>query len=68
MKQYTITQHPFKITFEIDDQWLSRFGSGFSDTEIQATVDNLEKEFRQIAVIMHAAAAQQEANETMNEL
>ena len=64
MKQYTITQHPFKATLEFDDQWLARFGIG--ETEMQETADGIAEQLKQIAVALHALAAQQEASEKMN--
>lgn len=64
MKQYTITQHPFKATLEFDDQWLARFGIG--ETEMQEIADGMDRQLKKIAVTLHALAAQQEASENMN--
>lgn len=64
MKQYTITQHPFKATLEFDDQWLARFGIG--ETEMQEIADGMDKQLKNIAVTLHALAAQQDASEKMN--
>lgn len=64
MKQYTITQHPFKATLEFDDQWLARFGIG--ETEMQEIADGMDKQLKEIAVTLHALAAQQDASEKMN--
>lgn len=64
MKQYTITQHPFKATLEFDDQWLARFGIG--ETEMQEIADGMDKQLKEIAVTLHALAAQQDASENMN--
>lgn len=64
MKQYTITQHPFKATLEFDDQWLARFGIG--ETEMQEIADSMDGQLKKIAVTLHALAAQQDASEKMN--
>ncbi|MBO5029824.1 MAG: hypothetical protein J6C59_09485 [Muribaculaceae bacterium] len=65
MKQYTITQHPFKITFEIDDEWLNRY-TEITEADMQEMADNCDKEYKKIAVALHALAAQQDASEKMN--
>lgn len=65
MKQYTITQHPFKATLEFDDQWFARFGIG--ETEMQEIADSMDGQLKSVAVGLHALAAQQEASEKMNE-
>lgn len=64
MKQYTITQHPFKITIEFDDQWLVRLGIG--EPEMQEITDGIGQQLKKIAVALHALAAQQDASENMN--
>lgn len=65
MKQYTITQHPFKATLEFDDQWLTRFGIG--ETEMQEIADSMDGQLKNIAVTLHALAAQQDASKVMND-
>lgn len=65
MKQYTTTQHPFKATLEFDDQWLARFGIG--ETEMQEIADGMDKQLKNIAVTLHALAAQQDASKVMND-
>lgn len=64
MKQYTITQYPFKATLELDDEFLSRLGMG--EPEMQEIADGLDDLLKKIAVILHALAAQQDASENMN--
>lgn len=64
MKHHTITQHPFKITIEFDDQWLSRLGMG--EPEMQEIADGLDDVLKKRAVTLHALAAQQDASENMN--
>lgn len=60
MKQYTITQHPFKATLEFDDQWLVRFDIG--EPEMQEIADGLDDVLKKRAVTLHALAAQQDAS------
>lgn len=64
MKQYTITQHPFKLIIEFDDQWLVRFDIG--EPEMQEIADGLDDVLKKRAVTLHALAAQQDASENMN--
>lgn len=65
MKQYTITQHPFKLTIEFDDQWLVRFDIG--EPEMQEITDDIGQQLKKIAVALHAFAAQQDASRAMQE-
>lgn len=65
MKQYTITQHPFKLTIEFDDQWLVRFNIG--EPEMQEMADGIAGQMKKIAVTLHALAAQQDASRAMQE-
>lgn len=64
MKQYTITQHPFKLIIEFDDQWLVRFDIG--EPEMQEIADGLDDVLKKRAVTLHALAAWQDASENMN--
>ena len=63
MKKYEITQHPFKITIEFDDEWLAPLGIG--EPEMQEIVDEWNKQFKPIAIALHAAVEQQKASEEM---
>ena len=65
MKQYTITQHPFKFIIEFDDQWLVRFDIG--EPEMQEITDGIGQQLKKIAVTLHALAAQQDASRAMQE-
>ena len=63
MKKYEITQHPFKLAVEFDDEWLATLDMG--EAEMQEIIDELSKQFKRIAVVLHASAEQKKASEGM---
>lgn len=63
MKKYEITQHPFKLTVEFDDEWLAPLGIG--EAEMQEMIDGESQQLKKIAVALHAALEQQKASEEM---
>lgn len=63
MKTYTITQHPIKLTLELDDEWLH--GAGVKDQDMDDMAAEWEENIQQVSRTLYAVKAQIEASEKM---
>lgn len=63
MKTYTITQHPIKLTLELDDEWLH--GAGVKDQDMDDMAAEWEENTQQVSRTLYAIRAQIEASEKM---
>lgn len=63
MKQYEITQHPIKLTLELDDDFLHTIGVDDSDMDDMAA--EWETNIKQVAVQLYLVKSQMEASEKM---
>lgn len=63
MIEKTLNLHPFKLTFEVDNEFLEELGIG--ETEIDGMMTDLKDNLHKVAVLLHAAKAQNDASKEM---
>ena len=65
MKTYTITQHPIKLTVELDDEWRRSIGVDTDDMDDMA--GDWENQLKKATLPLHAIKAQIDASEKMKQ-
>lgn len=63
MKQYEITQHPIKLTLELDDEWLRSID--VEDSDMDGMANEWEKTTKQVALALHSIKAQKDMSDSM---